>query len=150
MENTYKDFGSLVFTEVEMEERLPRPVYDSWKATEANEEQLDRQTADAIAHAMKRWAMEHGATHFTHWFQPLTGGTAEKHDAFIEPGANGQPISRFSGKMLIKGEPDASSFPSGGLREQEAIHIGMLLPLSSLKTMYYAFLQYSYPTMVKH
>lgn len=116
MENTYKDFGSLVFTEVEMEERLPRPVYDSWKATEANEEQLDRQTADAIAHAMKRWAMEHGATHFTHWFQPLTGGTAEKHDAFIEPGANGQPISRFSGKMLIKGEPDASSFPSGGLR----------------------------------
>ena len=134
MENTYKDFGSLVFTEVEMEERLPRPVYDSWKATEANEEQLDRQTADAIAHAMKRWAMEHGATHFTHWFQPLTGGTAEKHDAFIEPGANGQPISRFSGKMLI----------------QEAIHIGMLLPLSSLKTMYYAFLQYSYPTMVKH
>ena len=77
MENTYKDFGSLVFTEVEMEERLPRPVYDSWKATEANEEQLDRQTADAIAHAMKRWAMEHGATHFTHWFQPLTGGTAE-------------------------------------------------------------------------
>lgn len=116
MEKVYEDFGSLVFTEVEMEERLPRPVYDSWKATEKNEGVLDRQTADAIAHAMKRWAMEHGATHFTHWFQPLTGGTAEKHDAFVEPGADGEPISRFSGKMLIKGEPDASSFPSGGLR----------------------------------
>ena len=116
MEKLYEDFGSLVFTEVEMEERLPRPVYDSWKATEKNEGVLDRQTADAIAHAMKRWAMEHGATHFTHWFQPLTGGTAEKHDAFVEPGADGEPISRFSGKMLIKGEPDASSFPSGGLR----------------------------------
>ncbi len=116
MEKAYKDFGSLVFTEVEMEERLPSPVYEAWKKTIALETQLDRTTADAIAHAMKRWAMEHGATHFTHWFQPLTGGTAEKHDAFVEPGADGEPIARFSGKMLIKGEPDASSFPSGGLR----------------------------------
>ena len=82
----------------------------------ANEGTLDRQTADAIAHAMKRWAMEKGVTHFTHWFQPMTGGTAEKHDSFIEPGPDGEPIARFSGKMLIKGEPDASSFPSGGLR----------------------------------
>lgn len=116
MERPFEEFGSLVFTEVEMEERLPSPVYLAWKKTIASESQLDRPTADAIAHAMKRWAMEHGATHFTHWFQPLTGGTAEKHDAFVEPGSDGEPISRFSGKMLIKGEPDASSFPSGGLR----------------------------------
>ncbi len=116
MERPFEEFGSLVFTEVEMEERLPSPVYQAWKKTIASETQLDRTTADAIAHAMKRWAMEHGATHFTHWFQPLTGGTAEKHDAFVEPGADGEPIARFSGKMLIKGEPDASSFPSGGLR----------------------------------
>ena len=116
MERPFEEFGSLVFTEVEMEERLPSPVYLAWKKIIASESQLDRPTADAIAHAMKRWAMEHGATHFTHWFQPLTGGTAEKHDAFVEPGSDGEPISRFSGKMLIKGEPDASSFPSGGLR----------------------------------
>ena len=108
MERPFEEFGSLVFTEVEMEERLPSPVYLAWKKTIASESQLDRPTADAIAHAMKRWAMEHGATHFTHWFQPLTGGTAEKHDAFVEPGSDGEPISRFSGKMLIKGEPDLS------------------------------------------
>ncbi len=116
MERPFEDFGCMVFDEREMGDRLPRPVYDSWKKTVANEGTLDRPTADAIAHAMKRWAMEKGATHFTHWFQPMTGGTAEKHDSFIEPGANGEPIARFSGKMLIKGEPDASSFPSGGLR----------------------------------
>lgn len=116
MEKPYEDFGSMVFGEKEMLERLPGPVYAAWKKTVANEESLDRSTADAIAHAMKRWAMENGATHFTHWFQPMTGGTAEKHDAFVEPDANGQPLTRFSGKMLIKGEPDASSFPSGGLR----------------------------------
>ena len=116
MEMPFADFGCLVFSEREMADRLPRPVYQSWKKTVANESTLDRPTADAIAHAMKRWAMEKGVTHFTHWFQPMTGGTAEKHDSFIEPGPNGEPISRFSGKMLIKGEPDASSFPSGGLR----------------------------------
>ncbi|MBE6129689.1 MAG: glutamine synthetase type III [Erysipelotrichaceae bacterium] len=116
MGKPFEDFGSLVFSEQEMEDRLPRPVYQSWKKTVANESTLDRPTADAIAHAMKLWAMEKGATHFTHWFQPMTGGTAEKHDSFIEPGPAGNPIARFSGKMLIKGEPDASSFPSGGLR----------------------------------
>lgn len=116
MEYPFEHFGELVFGEKEMSERLPRPIYDIWKKTVANEGTLDRQTADAIAHAMKRWAMEKGVTHFTHWFQPLTGGTAEKHDSFIEPGKDGQPLARFSGKMLIKGEPDASSFPSGGLR----------------------------------
>ena len=116
MEKPFENFGTLVFSEAEMADRLPRPVYQSWKKTVANEGTLDRQTADAIAHAMKLWAMEKGVTHFTHWFQPMTGGTAEKHDAFIEPDPSGEPIARFSGKMLIKGEPDASSFPSGGLR----------------------------------
>ena len=116
MERPFDDFGSMVFGEREMADRLPKPIYQSWKKTVANEGTLDRPTADAIAHAMKRWAMEKGATHFTHWFQPMTGGTAEKHDSFIEPSADGEPIARFSGKMLIKGEPDASSFPSGGLR----------------------------------
>ena len=116
MERPFEEFGSKVFSEKEMLERLPSPVYKAWKKTLASEGQLDRPTADAIAHAMKRWAMEHGATHFTHWFQPLNGTTAEKHDAFVEPDSEGEPIARFSGKMLIKGEPDASSFPSGGLR----------------------------------
>ena len=116
MEHPFEEFGSMVFGETQMEERLPRPVYEAWKKTVASEGVLDRATADAIAHAMKRWAMEKGCTHFTHWFQPLTGGTAEKHDAFVEPGKDNLPIARFSGKMLIKGEPDASSFPSGGLR----------------------------------
>ena len=116
MEMPYAEFGSMVFGEKEMKDRLPGPVYKAWMKTIANEQMLDRPTADAIAHAMKRWALENGATHFTHWFQPLTGGTAEKHDAFVEPGSDGKPLTRFSGKMLIKGEPDASSFPSGGLR----------------------------------
>ena len=116
MENLFKDFGSKVFGEKEIKSRLPRPVYLSWKKTVANEEMLDRTTADAIAHAMKLWALDNGATHFTHWFQPMTGGTAEKHDSFLEPDMNGEPFARFSGKMLIKGEPDASSFPNGGLR----------------------------------
>ena len=116
MEDLFKDFGSKVFGEKEMKSRLPRPVYLSWKKTVANEEMLGRTTADAIAHAMKLWALDNGATHFTHWFQPMTGGTAEKHDSFLEPDMNGEPFARFSGKMLIKGEPDASSFPNGGLR----------------------------------
>ena len=116
MEDLFKDFGSKVFGEKEMKSRLPRPVYLSWKKTVANEGMLDRTTADAVAHAMKLWALDNGATHFTHWFQPMTGGTAEKHDSFLEPDMNGEPFARFSGKMLIKGEPDASSFPNGGLR----------------------------------
>ena len=116
MEKPFEEFGSLIFGEHEMQERLPYPIYLSWKKTVENEETLDRPTADAIAHAMKRWALEKGATHYTHWFQPMTGSTAEKHDSFIDPGANGEPMTRFSGKSLIKGEPDASSFPSGGLR----------------------------------
>ena len=112
----FDEFGCLLFDETLMQERLPYPIYKRWKETVAKEDSLDRSTADAIAHAMKRWAQENGVTHFTHWFQPMTGSTAEKHDSFIEPDENGQPLVRFSGKSLIKGEPDASSFPSGGLR----------------------------------
>ena len=112
----FDDFGINLFDEHVMKERLPHPVYAKWKTATHKEDALDRPTADAIAHAMKTWAMEKGATHFTHWFQPMTGSTAEKHDSFVEPGEYGQAISRFSGKSLIKGEGDASSFPSGGLR----------------------------------
>jgi len=112
----FDDFGSLVFNEKLMKERLPYPSYKKWKQTVQHENQLDRDTADDIAHAMKRWALENDCTHFTHWFQPMTGSTAEKHDSFIEPDENNEPLVRFSGKSLIKGEPDASSFPSGGLR----------------------------------
>lgn len=112
----FDDFGINLFSENVMKECLPHPVYQKWKTATRKEDALDRPTADAIAHAMKTWAIEKGATHFTHWFQPLTGSTAEKHDSFIEPGDFNQPISRFSGKSLIKGEGDASSFPSGGLR----------------------------------
>lgn len=112
----FDDFGINLFSENVMKECLPHPIYAKWKTATRKEDALDRVTADAIAHAMKMWAMEKGATHFTHWFQPLTGTTAEKHDSFIEPGDHNQPISRFSGKSLIKGEGDASSFPSGGLR----------------------------------
>lgn len=112
----FDDFGINLFSEEVMKEWLPYPIYIKWKTATNKEDALDRPTADAIAHAMKIWAMEKGCTHFTHWFQPLTGSTAEKHDSFIEPGDFNQPISRFSGKSLIKGEGDASSFPSGGLR----------------------------------
>ena len=118
MENLYEfeEFGKLVFDDHKMRERLPKPVYDRYKETLSNENTLDRNTADAIAHAMKTWALELGATHYCHWFQPMSGLTAQKHDSFIEPDSNNNPILRFSGKSLIKGEPDASSFPNGGLR----------------------------------
>lgn len=116
MKHPFDEFGTNLFSETVMKERLPHPIYKKWKTAIHKEDALDQTTADAIAHAMKNWAIEKGATHFTHWFQPLTGTTAEKHDSFIEPGEYDQPISRFSGKSLIKGEGDASSFPSGGLR----------------------------------
>ena len=110
-------FGSHVFSDQVMRERLPKAVYKSLKATIDKGEPLDTSIADSVAAAMKEWAMELGATHYTHWFQPLTGVTAEKHDSFITaPMENGKVLMSFSGKELIKGEPDASSFPSGGLR----------------------------------
>ncbi len=110
-------FGENVFNDTVMQERLPKKVYKDLKRTIEEGKELDLVTADVIAHEMKEWAIEKGATHYTHWFQPMTGVTAEKHDSFISaPMANGKVLMSFSGKELIKGEPDASSFPSGGLR----------------------------------
>jgi len=109
-------FGSLVFDDRVMRAKLPSDVYASLKRTIDEGASLDTHVADAVATAMRDWAVEHGATHFTHWFQPLTGVTAEKHDGFIAPSPDGGVIMEFSGKELIQGEPDASSFPSGGLR----------------------------------
>ena len=109
-------FASMVFNDDVMRERLPKDVYKSLRKTIDNGKDLDITVANAVANAMKAWAIEKGATHYTHWFQPMTGITAEKHDSFISPTADGRIIMEFSGKELIKGEPDASSFPSGGLR----------------------------------
>ena len=109
-------YGSKVFNEHEMRERLPSSTYKSLKATIEQGRPLDLEVANVVASVMKRWAIEQGATHYTHWFQPLTGITSEKHDGFVSPQADGTAIMEFSGKELIKGEPDASSFPSGGLR----------------------------------
>lgn len=109
-------FGKNVFNDAVMKERLPKSIYKSLRKTIEEGKPLDIDTANVIAHEMKEWAVEKGATHYTHWFQPLTGITAEKHDAFLDPQEDGTSILSFSGKELIQGEPDASSFPSGGLR----------------------------------
>lgn len=109
-------FGINTFDKKRMKQKLPYPVYQKWKNATRKEDVLDRDTADMIAHAMKTWAIENGATHYCHWFQPLNGLTAKKHDAFLDQTEDHEPIARFSGKELIKGEPDASSFPSGGMR----------------------------------
>ena len=114
--NVPEIFGSDVFNEATMRQRLPRDVYQAWRTCIDTCAELRRETANAIAAAMKDWAIEKGATHFTHWFQPMTGITAEKHDSFISPTGDGRVIMEFSGKELVRGEPDASSFPSGGLR----------------------------------
>ena len=115
--NVAEIFGENVFNDTVMQERLPKKVYKNLKKTIEEGKELDLETADVIAHEMKEWAIEKGATHYTHWFLPLTGVTAEKHDSFISaPLPNGKVLMSFSGKELIKGEPDASSFPSGGLR----------------------------------
>ena len=109
-------FGSLVFNDNVMKAILPKETYKSLKNYIKAGKSLDLDVANVVANAMKDWAIEKGATHFTHWFQPMTGVTAEKHDSFIYPDKDGNIIMEFSGKELIKGEPDASSFPSGGLR----------------------------------
>ncbi len=109
-------FGDDVFTPAVQRERMGTQLYDELQRTLAEGEPLAPSLADAVALAMKEWALERGATHFTHWFQPLTGSTAEKHDAFFEPNKDGEWIAKFSGKELIQGEPDASSFPTGGVR----------------------------------
>ena len=114
--NVEEIFGSKVFTLGKMRERLPKSVYKEVKKIIDHGGELSLATADVVAKAMKDWAIENGATHYTHWFQPLTDGTAEKHDGFIEFGEDGGVIERFSGKLLIQQEPDASSFPYGGIR----------------------------------
>lgn len=116
MTSVPKLFGSEVFNETVMKDRLPTATYKAFKNAVLKGEPLDLPIANIIANAMKDWALEHGATHFTHWFQPMTGITAEKHESFITPTADGRVIMDFSGKELVQGEPDASSFPSGGLR----------------------------------
>ena len=109
-------FGSLVFNDSVQQARLPKPVYQALRDTITKGVALDMSTADAVASALKDWAVEHGASHYTHWFQPMTGITAEKHDSFFSPTKDGKSMAEFSGKELVKGEPDASSFPSGGMR----------------------------------
>jgi len=109
-------FGCMVFSDTVMQERLPKGIYKSLKKTMSQGTRLEIDVANVVANAMKDWAVEKGATHFTHWFHPMTGATAEKHDSFISPVADGKIIMEFSGKELVRGEPDASSFPSGGLR----------------------------------
>ncbi|MDD3866976.1 MAG: glutamine synthetase III, partial [Eubacteriales bacterium] len=109
-------FGSMVFNDTIMQARLPNNIYRALKKTMAQGTHLELDIANVVANAMKDWAVEKGATHFTHWFQPMTGITAEKHDSFIAPARDGRIIMEFSGKELVRGEPDASSFPSGGLR----------------------------------
>jgi glutamine synthetase len=116
MNNVSEIFGSMVFSDTVMRDRLPKEIYKALRQTIQNGEYLDKSIAPVVASAMKDWAIEKGATHFTHWFQPMTGITAEKHDSFISPTGDGRIIMEFSGKELTKGEPDASSFPSGGLR----------------------------------
>lgn len=124
--NVAELFGQNVFNDKIMRERLPKKVYKELHKTIDDGKELDPMTAEVVAGVMKDWAVEMGATHYTHWFQPLTGFTAEKHDAFITaPDKEGSVLLEFSGKELIKGEPDASSFPSGGLRATfEAREIG--------------------------
>ena len=116
MANVPELFGSMVFNDKKMQERLPRATYKALKKTIQNGEPLDITVANVVANAMKDWAVEMGCTHYSHWFQPMTGITAEKHDSFITPSGDDRVIMEFSGKELIKGEPDASSFPSGGIR----------------------------------
>lgn len=111
------EFGCMQFGRRAMQEQLPDPMFRAWERAVHNETPISKETADAIAHAMKTWAMARGVTHFCHWFQPLNGKTAEKHEAFIQPDSEGNPIARFSGSSLLRGETDGSSFPTGGLRE---------------------------------
>ncbi len=116
MDSVTDIFGSMVFNETVMRSRLPKDIFDALYKTMSKGTHLELNVANIVAGAMKNWAVEKGATHFTHWFQPMTGVTAEKHESFITPSGNGKIIMDFSGKELVRGEPDASSFPSGGLR----------------------------------
>ena len=116
MRNSCEKFGENVFNDAVMQKRLPKETYKALKRTTEEGRTLDPAIAGVVANAMKDWALELGATHYTHWFQPMTGITAEKHDSFIKPRGDGSVLLEFSGKELVQGEPDASSFPSGGIR----------------------------------
>lgn len=115
-ESPEKYYGELVFNRQTMFEYLPKKVYDALLRAIENKEPISRELADGVADGMRKWAVEHGVHHYTHWFHPLTDGTAEKHDAFIEHDGKGGVIEEFSGKLLVQQEPDASSFPNGGIR----------------------------------
>ena len=145
-------YGSLVFNDKVMRSKLPKDMYKALKKTIESGTHLELDVANSVAVAMKEWATENGATHYTHWFQPMTNVTAEKHDSFISPTGDGQVIMDFSGKELVKGEPDASSFPSGGLRATfEARGYTAWDPTSPafIKTEPFTFLQHSAPTAEK-
>ncbi|MDR2818871.1 MAG: glutamine synthetase III, partial [Endomicrobium sp.] len=116
MQSIHDYYGELVFSRKVMEQKLSKNIFKKLTAAIDNLEPLDQSIAGEVAHAMKEWALENGATHFTHWFQPQRGGTAQKHDSFIDYGEHGEIIERFSASQLVQSEPDASSFPSGGIR----------------------------------
>ena len=144
-------FGSMVFDDDTMEARLPKDTYKALQRTIKIGKHLDLSLANVVANAMKDWAIEKGATHYTHWFQPMTGITAEKHDSFISP-KSGKVIMEFSGKELIQGEPDASSFPSGGLRatfEARGYTAWDATSYAFIKTAFFAFRLFSAPTAAK-
>ena len=141
-----------IFGDAVMRERLPKEAYRALKRTMELGKKLDPSVAGVIANAMKDWAIEKGATHYTHWFQPMTGVTAEKHDSFLSPSGDTSVIMEFSGKELVKGEPDASSFPSGGLRATfEARGYTAWTPplMLSLKIIHYIFRPFSTPIAVR-
>ena len=150
MEKVTDFFGSMVFDDRVMKATLSEKVYKSLKRTIDRGTPLDISVANEVAAAMKDWAISKGATHYTHWFQPMTGVTAEKHDSFISPAPDGRVIMEFSGKELVKGEPDASSFPSALLSRQEAIRHGILPHMLSSRTARSTFRQHSAHTPVKH
>jgi glutamine synthetase type III len=143
-------FASMVFDDTVMESRLPKETYKALQRTIKQGKHLDPSVATVVANAMKDWAIEKGATHYTHWFQPMTGVTAEKHDSFISPKANGKVIMEFSGKELIQGEPDASSFPSGGLRATFEARGYTAWDATSSRTVCCTFPRFSAPTAARH
>ena len=151
MNTVSSEFGSMVFDDAVMQARLPKETYKALRNTIKNGKHLDLSVATVVANAMKDWAVEKGATHFTHWFQPMTGVTAEKHDSFISPRDNGKVIMEFSGKELIQGEPDASSRRADSAQplRREATPRGTLHLMHLLKTISCAYPQFSAHTAVR-
>ena len=143
-------YGSLVFNDKVMREKLPKDIYKALRKTIENNTHLELDVANSVAVAMKEWAVEHGATHYTHWFQPMTGFTAEKHDSFISPVGDGQIIMDFSGKELVKGEPASRPAVCALLLKQEVIRHGILLPPLLLRMEPFTFLPLSVLTAARH